>query len=78
MNKVKTKKLKSPLDEKHFLIVLPDDEEGGKALDLMVKDGKVYGVLYGGEPCVIASESQLKKLTKVGIKWSYATGGNQA
>lgn len=41
----------------------------------MVKDGKVYGVLYDEEPCVVASESQLKKLTKAGIRWSYATKG---
>jgi len=63
------------LDEKHFLIVFPDDAEGGKALDLLVKDGKVYGVLYGDEPCTVASESQLKKLTATGIKWSYAVRG---
>ncbi len=72
--RVKGMKRKDVSDEMHYLIVFPDDEHGGRAIDLLVKDGKVYSVLYGGEACVIASESQLKRLTRAGIKWSYATG----
>jgi len=72
---IAAKKRPDPSEEKHFLILLPEGEEGGRAIDLMVKDGRVYGTLSGDEPCLAASESQLKKLTRAGIKWSYATGG---
>jgi hypothetical protein len=69
------KKRKGPGFEDYYLIVFPDDEEGGKALDLLSEEGPVHGVLYEDQPCTVASESQLKRLTRAGIKWSYATGG---
>lgn len=57
--------------EKAYLVIFPTDKDGGKALDLLCAEGRVYGVLYQGIPTTVVTESQLKRLDRAGIRWQF-------
>ena len=59
--------------ERQFLVVLPEDEQGARGMDLLAREGAVRGILFFNQVAITASESQLRRLTKLGIDWKYAT-----
>lgn len=60
--------------EKHYVITYLTREDGAKMLDLLNEDGPVQGIDCGGVVGVVASESQLERLTEEGVKWEFVNG----
>jgi hypothetical protein len=57
--------------EKHYVITYRTREDGARMLDLLNEDGPVQGIDCGGTVGVVASESQLKRLTEEGVEWGF-------
>ncbi len=59
--------------EKSYLITYLSLEDGADMLEILKQDGPVHGIDCGGIVGVLAWESQLKKLTKAGVKWDFVS-----
>jgi hypothetical protein len=63
--------------EKHYVITYLSREDGAEMLELLAEDGPVSTIDCGGIVGVVASESQLKKLTEEGVRWDYVVNAKK-
>ncbi len=63
--------------ERHYMIAFLSREDRIKGVELMKEDGLVRALDCGGVVGIVASESQLKKLTKAGVRWEHVSNGRK-
>jgi hypothetical protein len=63
--------------ETHYVVTYLSREDGIKMSRLLKEDGPVSAIDCAGVVAIVANESQLKKLTKAGVKWKHISNSDK-